>query len=678
MTRLCFTLLLPVALTAFVAATLAAPVPKVPPDPTKDREGNPLPKGATARLGSHVFCGPTHHNYGFTFSPDGKRILGIIENGFVGWDVGSGKRLSKDASPLFSFKTEGTPQLSGNYFVRFRTNFGPGDAVAGTSITVIDADGKQVSRFDFEPGYSAGDSHTVTPDGKRFVILHDAPDDPRKVWVFELPSGKLLRTHKIAKPLGHICISPDSKTLCVPEQFSPLRRFDLDTGKELAALTSGEEYPYHVLISPDGKTVISTCQPRFSSRPAKFWVLHDPATGKPVGKVEFKGGTVPSPVAFVGPREVIAFTVLPRSAYVLQMFTISRLNLDTMKCVWEMPAPIYGPVLSPDGKRLASTSGAHIILHDVATGKRLDTATGHVGAVGWIGFSRDGQTVMTADTREVMKWSLNGERKSAREPPEHRDRWASHPFDIINPLVWVTSTDGKKPRMVSWDFEKEEIAWRIPLADEVPLADDQGRPLSRLLSHDGKRVLGLFWTDNPRGLAVVVYGGPTGKILHSWALKNTQEVIGLSADGKTLFVRDGELAGLDVETGKETMRTKHKLPTGTLSPDGTRIAHLRQRDPYSPATLVVCDTRTAEEIANYDLGDVPTGGMLLVFSANGKWVAARTGTHVLVYDVGSTTPPRKLDADSTRPTRLAFSPNGASLAVGYVDGTALIWDLTAK
>ena len=40
--------------------------------------------------------------------------------------------------------------------------------------------------------------------------------------------------------------------------------------------------------------------------------------------------------------------------------------------------------------------------------------------------------------------------------------------------------------------------------------------------------------------------------------------------------------------------------------------------------------------------------------------------------------PRNLEGGNYRATGAAFSPNGASLVVGYQDGTALMWDLLAK
>jgi WD40 repeat protein len=71
----------------------------------------------------------------------------------------------------------------------------------------------------------------------------------------------------------------------------------------------------------------------------------------------------------------------------------------------------------------------------------------------------------------------------------------------------------------------------------------------------------------------------------------------------------------------------------------------------------------------------------LRISPNGKQVAVWNmwGATVQVCDAESSrVEPRKLEGGNYRAMCAAFNPNGASLVVGYQDGTALIWDLTAK
>ena len=71
--------------------TLAAPVPRFPADPTKDREGNPLPKGATARLGSLAFRGPNMQRSCVLL---GRKAVGLDPGKqLFSWDANTGRPL---------------------------------------------------------------------------------------------------------------------------------------------------------------------------------------------------------------------------------------------------------------------------------------------------------------------------------------------------------------------------------------------------------------------------------------------------------------------------------------------------------------------------------------------------------------------------------------------------------
>src|SRR5262249_8626802 len=148
------------------------------------------------------------------------------------------------------------------------------------------------------------------------------------------------------------------------------------------------------------------------------------------------------------------------------------------------------------------------------------------------------------------------------------------------------------------------------------------------------------------------------------------------------------IAGLDVTTGKEKLRidagrfeTDHgpaAFPMA-VSPDGKRIAVVTRKERERGSTLRVFEIKTGKELAAHALGSVHNPG--LRFSPNGKAVAVWNvwGATVQVCDAESSqVQPRKLEGSAHHASCAAFSPNNASLAVGYADGTALIWDLAAK
>ena len=169
-------------------------------------------------------------------------------------------------------------------------------------------------------------------------------------------------------------------------------------------------------------------------------------------------------------------------------------------------------------------------------------------------------------------------------------------------------------------------------------------------------------------------------------------------DGKYLYVgcKDGVI-GLDVTTGKEKERIdapgwvygnplSQPFPLAS-SADGNRIALVTEESiREGKYQVTVYDVKSNKKLVqhNFKLTPEENGGvwygMGVKFSPNGKRLAvwAGPGTKVLLCDVEWDAKPRVLDGGLSRPTCVAFSPNNSDLVVGYLDGTALVWNLTDR
>jgi WD40 repeat protein len=704
MSRHFLTLILPVVLTAFAPA---APEPKLPPDATKDRDGNPLPKGATARLGSRPFHGNGWH--GISFSSDGKRLRAIPDVEQVrAWDADTGKTLP--ALPIqWGDTADGehvvASTIAGNRAVWVtqpadRANAERVDPKAASTAYVFDlADGRGVAnvRFTgtvrFELPHQRMGNAAVAPDGTHLAV---APENTKTVEVLDLATGKRLHTHALTGTHdAGIYISPDSKTLYVAERRKPLRRFELAGGKELPTAAESEGNIDLIAVSPDGKRlVVRECVGCNDDGGKKvgdpFLTVRDLATTKTLGKFEL--GAYPMDFEFAGSDAVIVLTGKFREGFP-PVYALSRWNATTLKREWEVPGPelpfrfSLRVVVSPDGKRFAFTDRMNFVhVYDAGTGKRVGEQSGHNTWPAWVGFSADGEQITTIGRDGVFTWAPNGERKSFTSPPE-LTRGRIHPTLLNKHLVWVTLTeDEKSAQLVGWDPAKGKIGWRMPVEGDGP---------DRVLTSDGKRCVGVAWNKGKRLWDVTVYDGPAGRKVSAWTYDKVEKggmhwwwPMALAADGETLFIAgDDGIVGFDVPTGKEKLRIgagKFETDHGpaafpmAVSNDGKRIAIVKGERKLGKV-LRVLEIKTGQVLATHVLGEVYRPA--LRFSPGGNQIAVWNvwGSTVQVCDTESDkTPPRKLAGGNYRAWCAAFSPNGASLAVGYEDGTALVWDLTVK
>jgi WD40 repeat protein len=727
MTRLMVSTALFVTLSSLASA---APVPVGPADPTKDRDGNPLPKGATARLGSRPFHSKGW--YALAFSADGKHLLAFPDAEQVrAWDADTGKTLP--GMPLKWGKESDGEETTANTIAGNRTIWvtqsvnraAPGridrDAVS-TAYSFSLTDGKEVSRVQF-----TGRVHfdvmahrtwnaAASDDGKYLAV---APGSNKAVEVFDLEAGKRLHTQKLTGT-GEpgVYISPDAKTLFVLEYKQPIRRFKLVSGKELPVVADTADPIDLIAASPDGKWLLTRgVNTRREEKGQEvnddFLVARDTIANKTVGKLELGGS--PLDFGFAGSESVIVLAAKFRPP-LPPLYTLSRWNATTLKREWEVSGPdlpykfSLRLIVAPGSKRFAFTDNLNFVhVHDAATGKRLIEPSGHDAWVSWVGFSADGERVTTVGRDGLRTWTPAGERKSVTSLPELA-RGRIQPTQFGEHLVWVSySEDGKKAELIGWNQAKGEIGWRMPVDDEE---------YDRILTNDGKRVVRLWPQKKSPRWDVAVYDGPAGKKLHTWSFEPDRIDSGglagcgavgpddsqafepdridsgglgptaLSPDGETLYVGGKGMAALDVKSGKEKSRREignigrvesYSNSPLAFSPDGSRLALASRNVRGRGETLRVYDVKTGKSLVEHDLGEVYKPGVR--FSPNGKQIAVWDvwSTTLRVYDAESSlTEPRKLEGSDRSPQCVAFSPNGASLVVGYQDGTALVWDLTAK
>ncbi len=679
------------AVTSLVLAAclVAAPIPKA--DPTRDRNGYPLPAGAVARLGSLTLRGPTTH--GVTFSADGKTLLAADGANIYFWDAVTGRPLpARPAPPRDTDARYFDSLVAGPRLVRlaFRHGLPPKQEV----LVSLVADGKQEVRFEAD-GRGAFDIRSLQlgPAAVSANGLYLAVRDDRggSVSVYDLTTGKRLQTHKIERAYWTgVYISPDGKTLFASDAAKPvIRRWEVPTGKELPALKCDGGRVNMIEVSADGRRAVTRGQAPFKEPDGRvsgvvdedFLTVWDLTAGKPTSRLAVGGR--PWHFRFAGPDAVIVGTWTPDPP-APGTAALSRWDLTRGRREWEVPAPYSycWLAVSPDGKRFAVSNRQYILrLFDAATGKPTVPAGAHDEHIAHVAFSADGKTVTTIGEQEVRTWAVDGVPKAVAAPVElRRGRFLPDPF--AGPFVWITYGKGNKPEVVAWDSDKASVGWRFRWdggAIEHILTTDRGQVA--VVVRDGEAKMTR---------TVVVYDGPSGKKQHEWPLTEPpgeangwSPVVALSPAGmliqvtRTKIVRrrlaDGKEAdGIDA-TPPERVSVGMPFPIA-VSADGARMAivesrHVRVVDVKSGKALV--DDRGAEQVY----------GGRAVFSRDGKRVAVWSywGTGVRVYDVGSNGGPKVCDSGGPAgPTAAAFSPDGSRLAVGYRDGTALVWDLTGK
>jgi RNA polymerase sigma factor (sigma-70 family) len=631
-----------------------------------DIHGDPLPKGALARLGTlRLRHGGDIKSVAFT--PDGKQLLAHGHyDGVRVWDVATGREVQnllrqrvrqRDMGIIASaLAPDGKTVVAlerdqDRSFVRLRhlADLKPQREFAvnqpqdlrlspdGKVVALLEKDGKTIEVWDLSGGkkvcswkadeehvwcyvFSADSKTLVTGGADKAICFWDVATGGKKQELAGHPNN-----------VGRIALSPDGSLLASLDLTKVttggggatylwndfIRVWDVASGKEARRLVMPQQKDVaefqrvfsNVTFSPDGKTLVTAG----SDGQLRFW---DPATGKELRRFAVPGLTM----AFSADGKTLAAAGE----------AISLINVADGKEILPLEGHkhhVTGTVLTQDGRTVATTGSGNreVMLWDPTTGRLRGKLDGHESVVIRIIRCDDGTLFSWGLDKTVRSWDLaTGKQKNRLDIPGN---------DVNDINLLAVSSDGKT------------------------LASREGKTVSLTDAATGKEVCALEHDGWVQGAAF----SPDNRTLTAWSVDHTAHVWDLARVQK---LRQWEfIGGGGIGFGY----------SAAASPDGKLIA-FGSRGRF----VALHEIATGKVVRR--LEDLPDGVAELGFSADSRvlaWSGYRDPTIHLV-EVVTGRERYALTGHKGRISSLAFSADGKTLITGSEDTTALVWDLTGR
>jgi WD40 repeat protein len=507
------------------------------------------------------------------------------------------------------------------------------DTEAGTRVAVL--------------GKHQGELATAarSPDGSRFVTageigyFHSMEKEKvvRSLWVWETASGKLIKRIDVDLSAKGVRDSSDWKIswqgeaellLQLHSRSNPARAsgqtvfgaVDVDKGR-VTRLSDPLKISEHLIASPDGKRALAT-------RQYGFYRDVDGGIGR-------GGRGQTSTVTLV---DVEGFQVLG--------------TLDDGK--WgagKEPRTIGEAIWSPDGRLVATVRSDHTVgIWDVRDCKLVCELKGHTDWILSARFSPDGDRVLTASDDETAR-------------------------------VWDAKT-GKQLVLLAGHTSGRTDAAFDDLGKQV-LTGGEDQTARLWDAGTGKQV--RVWADHDSGVRHVTFD-PRADRVHTRTARGIERTWSVD-DGSLLSKGDPPKAwrfGSPVQYGVCFLKQSDTLTEVWVGPPG---ATPPSEEP--PANLRVLTTGPLLESEDPSLSGLATPALMLkghkawlsevALAPDGKSLATRAEwNRVLVWRPAEwdrvTGRGRTVLAVGQKAGRLAFSPDGGTLATGHDDGVVRLWD----
>lgn len=660
----------------WLAIGFGAAVVCADPPPRVDVQGDPLPAGAIARLGTERFVTRIHPtSLAFTF--DGALLAAADYFDAYLWDAATGKRLLHlpNGGGRVALSPDGGWLASGNYY-----------AIPSRPMRLWDVRAKQPIPFETRDipavfGFS--------PDGKTLAISFEKSMD---VHLYDVGSWKLRQ--KLFGPEAARCddlaFSPDSRMLAVGHTSARNNRsvgvvslWDLAKKERREFLASNVDVKQLAFVL-EQKVLFAMSEGR-----ANGWQLD---TGK---ITRWTGDFLLGGLSFDATGKVAA--VAGRSALVefdsYNLIHAFNKKLDSVSSM----------TLSANGKKLAIVPYGNgptvpIQVWDTETRKPIARGAGHTGPLHAIAFSPDSRRLVTVSNQDgtFTVWDAPSAKKvvatafrEARTDPH--TNWIGRRSVQIMDHGRTLILSGQR-----WDVANEKpTRVDLPLPREIPNAN------LTTLAPTGKWAVTLI-PDEPAAGGVVRHraafwdvatakvglelkptkrqpGDQVEEFLRFWAFANTSPLACFSRDHSngpaTVIAEKNRLEVWDLATQKRKIamaRGPENLRVVAFSPDDRLLAVFAHYEPR----LEMVDLRFERKIwrTTWPAGDPNHTGRDIVFAPHGHWIAAMSSEwQVQLLETWTGGVIAQYEGHLRPINALAFAPDGRTFATASDDTTALLW-----
>lgn len=274
--------------------------------------------------------------------------------------------------------------------------------------------------------------------------------------------------------------------------------------------------------------------------------------------------------------------------------------------------------VDPSGRWIAAgTKDRTIRVLGVESGELVATLRGHTESVETVAFTDDGGLLASGSGDTTVRWWRTADWSAAGTLRGHRSTVSGAAWERGSSEIVTASRDGT---IRVWDRATAG-------AEQLDIDVGTRGTYSALLSPDGRRIAVACFDGSLR-----LFDSETGEMVANWSAHpgSTCNSVDFSADGSRLVSCSWE-------------------------------ERVRVWDPQSGEMLAVLE--------------LETGAYSCAVSPDGSRVALSTSS-VEVWDIDEARLIHRLEEPSASPRRLAFSPNGANLIVGWSHGVAIVYDAT--